>query len=979
LTDVWDRGEGSHAAPASRSTDLDLPEPTWEGERYELRSVLGFGGMGQVRVAWDRVLQREVALKEPAPGAEAARLAHEAAITARLDHPGIVPIHDLGRRPDGGTFYVMRLVRGRSLAAALGRPASSPSSRRLRSKGGGGSMASGPQADRPETPLLLRALLQVCEAVASAHQRGIVHRDLKPGNIMLGPFGEVQVVDWGLAWAPDLPVPRSESGEGTPAYMSPQQAAACPPAPTDDVFSLGRMLAEVGAGLGPELDALVARATAPRAEDRYRNAGALAADLACYLDGRRVAAYHYRPLDLLKRLVRAWRVPLGVAGVALGVLGVLALAGTHRLRLERDRAVKAEAASEEALGRVLLDQAFAAHHAGERPEAELRAAAALVRGQEADATGLLLDLAGERRVQVGAPTALPDCNTLSFSESGHFTLCLAKDGRLAVGPVAGAIRYSVAAVRQARFLGDAVVVDTLDGRLDLYGTGGQRLHNLQPVIGFKHHTSLTEVVPGSTPARFALFQHNLLALGPLRHVFPPRLLPCGEARIVGAQLTPTLLVVACSEGRVRRFDLGLLVGQAERALDPSFAPSGFAEVGHLPDASAFALGPDGGYFLGTLAGEVVAFGPQGQERGRLRTEGAVQDLQRGPAGLYVRNDDLRVRLATLDPWQWDTDLGSWRAFRAGRHGGHHTFDGTHHRALALGPRAATRFRAPAGLSTAVVEGDQIALLRGDGAFTLHDLSPRHLGDWSLGTRPLKAARRLGDRWYVVGSPPEAGLVVLDHARLERRPAAAARRLVHCRAPGCPIATLLAAAYGGGLDLHTASGTSRRPIGPLVDLSEDGYLSLDELGVVRTLDGEAQGPARPHLVALDHLGLQTALLTREEVLLEGPAQRRIVGLVAAVDVALAPDRPLVAVGLLSGHVHLYDVRTGDLRARLALHEKRVATVAFADGHLITAGWDGVARRIPLDLLDFSPSQRLALVEARWGRSAHPPTASPPPPR
>ena len=153
----------------------DWPDLT--NTRYEALDVLGRGGMGTVYRARDRELQREVALKVMSPtetgtGA-AARLRQEARVLARLEHPGLVPVHDMGTLPDGRLFYVMRLVLGRRLDAHA---------RQERS-----------------LPALLRLFERVCEAVAFAHAQGVLHRDLKPANVMVGPFGEVLVLDWGLA------------------------------------------------------------------------------------------------------------------------------------------------------------------------------------------------------------------------------------------------------------------------------------------------------------------------------------------------------------------------------------------------------------------------------------------------------------------------------------------------------------------------------------------------------------------------------------------------------------------------------------------------------------------------------------------------------------------------------------------------------------------------------------------------------------
>jgi len=165
-------------------------EPTWgpqasadqpraeEAPRYRRVLLLGQGGMGRVWLAEDLALGREVALKELTSASASQRrgFAREAHLTAGLDHPGIVPVFDVGVQVDGAPYYVMRAVRGRSLAQALA---------------GCGSGA--------ERAALLDPLIETCQALAHAHALGVVHRDVKPENVMIGPFGEVQVVDWGIA------------------------------------------------------------------------------------------------------------------------------------------------------------------------------------------------------------------------------------------------------------------------------------------------------------------------------------------------------------------------------------------------------------------------------------------------------------------------------------------------------------------------------------------------------------------------------------------------------------------------------------------------------------------------------------------------------------------------------------------------------------------------------------------------------------
>ena len=151
--------------------------PDLSGTRYEAIEKIGQGGMGSVFRARDRELDRDVALKVltawPENNEARNRMVAEARITARLEHPGIVPVHDAGVLPDGRFYYAMKLIRGNRLDEQVG----------------------------PTTGLTERLdlFLRVCDAVAFAHAHGIVHRDLKPQNIMVGPFGEVLVMDWGVA------------------------------------------------------------------------------------------------------------------------------------------------------------------------------------------------------------------------------------------------------------------------------------------------------------------------------------------------------------------------------------------------------------------------------------------------------------------------------------------------------------------------------------------------------------------------------------------------------------------------------------------------------------------------------------------------------------------------------------------------------------------------------------------------------------
>ena len=393
---VW----GVQASPAAetKSAFADDARP-----RYEAGVLIGSGGMGRVFATRDRRLLREVARTDVSPSAPAdaaGRLAQEARITAQLEHPGIVAVYDAGTHDDGSPWYTMRLIRGRTLAEVL----------------------ASPQGE--ELPRLLRSVLAAFQAVAFAHARGVIHRDLKPDNILVGDFGETQVIDWGLACFVDDAETRDGALGGTPAYMSPEQLRGEVATPRSDVWSLGATLYAAasgswvfdGAGVEttieerlqerspppsldgpPALAAIVARALEADPAARYADAGELAEDLARYLDGRQVEAHTYSARELAVGLLRLWRAPLIVAGLALLILGVGASVAWVQNTEERIRAQEAERVavasqrqSLEHLSRVLVGQARSAAETGDRALAETSAWAALDNGPSPGARGVLI-------------------------------------------------------------------------------------------------------------------------------------------------------------------------------------------------------------------------------------------------------------------------------------------------------------------------------------------------------------------------------------------------------------------------------------------------------------------------------------------------------------------------------------------------------------------------------------------------------------
>jgi serine/threonine-protein kinase len=386
------------AVPSSRRAG---PGPGREARgRYRVVRAHARGGLGEVFVAVDGELNREVALKE-IQGRHAddpvsrARFVVEAEVTGGLEHPGIVPVYGLGEDVDGRPYYAMRFVRGESLKEAINRFHAPPE----------------PDAPAPaetgsrelEFFKLLRRFVDVCNALEYAHARGVLHRDLKPANVMLGPFGETLVVDWGLAKPLDRPDadeapglgraraaglsgdagpgtgrlrPQSASGSmyqvlfgstvGTPQYMSPEQAEGDELGPASDVYSLGAtlynlltgqppfterairpLLEKVRAGDFPPprqvnpkvpaaLEAVCLKAMALRPEDRYPSARAMAEDVEHWMADDPVSAYPEPWTARAARWARRHRTFVTTAA-ALLVTAVVGL-GTATYLIERERA-----------------------------------------------------------------------------------------------------------------------------------------------------------------------------------------------------------------------------------------------------------------------------------------------------------------------------------------------------------------------------------------------------------------------------------------------------------------------------------------------------------------------------------------------------------------------------------------------------------------------------------------------------------------
>jgi WD40 repeat protein/tRNA A-37 threonylcarbamoyl transferase component Bud32 len=389
-TPSWQEASAPPAAP------LGVDDP----DRYELAGEHARGGLGRVVRAIDRRLGRTVAVKELLKQSTLAEalFVREALITARLQHPGIVPVHEAGRWPTGEPYYVMKLVQGRTHKELLAE------TRTTR-----------------ERLALLPHIIAVADAIGYAHSEQVIHRDIKPSNIVVGDHGETVVVDWGLARdgrrdVPELDVDaidaaarsgrttaeqRASSAStvsgrviGTPAYMPPEQARGDVVDERADVYAIGavlyetlsgaapyagdtpreivdrvliappRPLADVAPGVPPDLIAVVHKAMSRHPMDRYPTARELSADLRRFANGQLVTAHHYGTVLLARRWIARHRgavavaAVLGAALVAVGVASVRSVVDERNAaRTERGRAIAAARAAEDRQAELIRLQA----------------------------------------------------------------------------------------------------------------------------------------------------------------------------------------------------------------------------------------------------------------------------------------------------------------------------------------------------------------------------------------------------------------------------------------------------------------------------------------------------------------------------------------------------------------------------------------------------------------------------------------------
>ncbi len=586
----------SEPAPAPALTSgFPLVDPA----AYRVDGEYARGGLGRVLLAHDTRLGRAVALKEilsPSP-ASIARFEREARITARLQHPAIVPVYESGRWPSGEPFYAMRLVRGRSLAEVVARTRS-----------------------LAERLALVPNLVAVADAVAYAHGQRVIHRDLKPGNVLVGAFGETVVIDWGLAkdlgqgddealafsWSAADPAREATVDGavlGTPGYMAPEQARGEALDERADVYALGALIDHAFIGearsrdVPLDLATIVRKAMAPLREDRYPTARELAEDLRRFQTGQLVSARRYSRWTLLGRWLRRHRAVVGVVTAAVIALTVAGGVGFRRVVRERNRAESALARADARADALVLQHAQSALEHDPTaalawlrlyPAAAADPAAAWNVAVEAEARGVARHVFADPE---GTPIAVaftPDGALLASSSSDRLRLW-----DLSRGTPRGALERRH--IHQVAFL--------RDGRTALAGDSSGGVY--------------TVVLPGADSREVFRQQDEVRGLLPS---------PDGRFAVVTG-LHPALQVVALPGGEVRS-----LVGHEGSVLDAALSRDG---------ASLVSAGADGtvrAWDLATLQSRVI-----------WTHRGSAGRVVLSPDGRVVASggDDGEVRLGPL--------------------------------------------------------------------------------------------------------------------------------------------------------------------------------------------------------------------------------------------------------------------------------------------------------------------------------------------
>lgn len=481
---------------------LVVGQAAWpEGSRYRIDDAIAAGGMGAILKAWDNEAERHVAMKvmlrDDLEGTASRRFIREARVVAQLEHPNIIPVHEIGTSELGDPYFTMKWVQGDTLADILYRI----------SKGDAAMNA------RYPLPVLLDIFLKILDAIAFAHSRRILHLDLKPHNILIGPFGEVMVLDWGLAQTANEPDPDpwwetedrfpatsrliTQDGlvKGTPGYMAPEQAKGRTTELDSraDIFSLGAILytmltfkcpvsgdnrSEILAAtitgeferptkrsarpVPKALEAVVMKALARDKDARYQSVDDLHIEIWSYLEGRATSAENPGIFTHLKLFMQRFRNEVSLISASILVTVLLVTVFVVRLNAEREQTIelRSTAKSRGEAAQSAASDAARQRELAERRQEELRAIRKVAGFQDylASIRHARLCIAETRYDQ--AREALAACTERHRNWEWrrlHYLTSLATDSLDLKAPISGA-SYSPEARRAALLLGEQEIV-----------------------------------------------------------------------------------------------------------------------------------------------------------------------------------------------------------------------------------------------------------------------------------------------------------------------------------------------------------------------------------------------------------------------------------------------------------------------------------------------------------------------------------------